>query len=430
MASWKKILHSGSAAELASLALDTPLPVPSGGTGRSSVTSGNFLLGNGSGALTLVGSNGSGNVVRSDGATLTNMVGTGSFTGSFVGDGSGLTGINAGNINAPGLDTEVIFNDGGDFGTDVSFTFNKTSNVLTVGGSDFGANVSTSGTATVGNLASGTNSDNVIIDGGSGILKSRGIDSRVWGSSLVDGSGASTRVSFWTDSNTITSDAQFTFNSTTNILTVSGSDYGNAADIAGTATVGNLTAGINSNNVIIDGGSGILKSRTIDSKVWGSSLIDGSGASTQVAFWSDGDTITGDADYTYNSTSNVLTIDGSTFGENVEIAGNLTVLGDTLTANVANLEIEDRFILLNSGSATGDGGIIVQNAAGGNGVALGWDDSESRFGVQLQTTLGSTATAIAPDSYVALAVSGSGAAAEEQKLGNIRTDGDEIYIWA
>lgn len=342
MATWKRLLQSGSAAELASLALDTPLPVPSGGTGRSSVTSGNFLLGNGSGALTLVGSNGSGNVVRSDGATLTNMVGTGSFTGSFAGDGSGLTDINVGNINAPGLDTEVIFNDGGDFGTD----------------------------------------------------------------------------------------AQFTFNSTTNILTVSGSDYGNAADIAGTATVGDLTAGTNSNNVIIDGGSGILKSRAIDSKVWGSSLIDGSGASTQVAFWSDSDTITGDADYTYNSTSNVLTIDGSTFGADVEVAGNLTVLGDTITANVANLEIEDRFILLNSGSATGDGGIIVQNAAGGNGVALGWDDSESRFGVQLQTTLGSTATAIAPDSYVALAVSGSGAAAEEQKLGNIRTDGDEIYIWA
>ena len=38
MATWKKILTSGSAAELSSLTLDTALPVAQGGIGATSLT--------------------------------------------------------------------------------------------------------------------------------------------------------------------------------------------------------------------------------------------------------------------------------------------------------------------------------------------------------------------------------------------------------
>ena len=55
MASWKKIIVSGSAAQLASLSLDTALTVANGGTGASSLTDGGILLGSGTAAITALG---------------------------------------------------------------------------------------------------------------------------------------------------------------------------------------------------------------------------------------------------------------------------------------------------------------------------------------------------------------------------------------
>ena len=55
MATWKKIIVSGSSADLSALSLDTALPVGSGGTGASSLTDGGILLGSGTGAITALG---------------------------------------------------------------------------------------------------------------------------------------------------------------------------------------------------------------------------------------------------------------------------------------------------------------------------------------------------------------------------------------
>ena len=46
------------------------------------------------------------------------------------------------------------------------------------------------------------------------------------------------------------------------------------------------------NNVLVTDGSGNIDYQAIDSRVWGSSLIDGSGTANYVAVWSDGDTLT------------------------------------------------------------------------------------------------------------------------------------------
>jgi len=55
MATWKKVIVSGSSAELSALSLDTALPVGSGGTGASTLTDGGILLGSGTGAITALG---------------------------------------------------------------------------------------------------------------------------------------------------------------------------------------------------------------------------------------------------------------------------------------------------------------------------------------------------------------------------------------
>tara|TARA_B100000287_G_scaffold60184_1_gene52692 strand:+ start:214 stop:5103 length:4890 start_codon:yes stop_codon:yes gene_type:complete len=55
------------------------------------------------------------------------------FSGSFGGDGSGITGITA-TTSPAGSDTHVQFNDGGSTGGDAGFTYNKTTDSITLAG--------------------------------------------------------------------------------------------------------------------------------------------------------------------------------------------------------------------------------------------------------------------------------------------------------
>jgi len=55
MATWKKVVVSGSDANLASLTLDTALTVENGGTGKTTLTDGGVLVGSGTGAITSLG---------------------------------------------------------------------------------------------------------------------------------------------------------------------------------------------------------------------------------------------------------------------------------------------------------------------------------------------------------------------------------------
>lgn len=73
--------------------------------------------------------------------------------------------------------------------------------------------------------------------------------------------------------------------------------------------------------------------------------------------------------------------DSPTF-DSLTLTGDLIVQGTRTELNVANLNVEDQFILLNSGSATGDVGIIFGGAdtTGINtGSAIFYDDSDSVF---------------------------------------------------
>ena len=80
-------------------------------------------------------------------------------------------------------------------------------------------------------------------------------------------------------------------------------------------------------------------------------------------------------------------LDGSTFtgqvnmSDDLVVQGNLTVLGDSITANTINSVIQDRFILLaNSvtGSPTADVGIFMNRGSEGN-AAIFYDESAKSF---------------------------------------------------
>jgi hypothetical protein len=80
MATWKKVIVSGSAAELSALQVDN-------------LTSGQVVIGGGTSNLSTTAINGTGNILATTGATGVSI--SGSFSGSFFGDGAGLTGVTA-----------------------------------------------------------------------------------------------------------------------------------------------------------------------------------------------------------------------------------------------------------------------------------------------------------------------------------------------
>ncbi len=119
---------------------------------------------------------------------------------------------------------------------------------------------------------------------------------------------------------------------------------------------------------------------------------------------------------------------------NVTVDGDLVVNGTQTLNNTTNLLIEDRFILMNSGSsATGDGGILVGSGSAFSASAFIFDDSEDRWGVQIDTQLGSSAATAAPEAYASLYVltANTGSATYAVK-GNIKIDDGtgDIFIYS
>ena len=81
-----------------------------------------------------------------EGTTISSITATGSFSGSFVGNGAGLTGLTLGSLTAPGTNTQILFNNAGAIGA---------SSNLTVTGTAFDAaalNISTTGNISGSNL--------------------------------------------------------------------------------------------------------------------------------------------------------------------------------------------------------------------------------------------------------------------------------------
>lgn len=88
-----------------------------------------------------------------------------------------------------------------------------------------------------------------------------------------------------------------------------------------------------------------------------------------------------------------------TIGNNLTVTGDLFVNGTTTQVNTTELLVEDKFILLASGSATaGDAGIIIDRGsdAAGN-VAYGFDSATGRWGFQNGLTDTTNAIAIGTD---------------------------------
>jgi len=151
MAVWKKIIVSGSSANLANVQVD-------------SLSSG--VVTGASGNLTTTQINGTGHILATTGAS--GSVLSGSFSGSFEGDGSGLTGIAStlsfsgsgatGGGDTVNLKTETLTFEGGNnisaTVTDNTVTYNLGADILS--GSNIGTNTTQGQVLLVNNGSSGS----------------------------------------------------------------------------------------------------------------------------------------------------------------------------------------------------------------------------------------------------------------------------------
>jgi hypothetical protein len=126
---------------------------------------------------------------------------------------------------------------------------------------------------------------------------------------------------------------------------------------------------------------------------------------------------------------------------NLTVDGNLVVAGTASFENVENLNVKDRFISLASGStAGGDGGIVVNQALGDtpSGSAFGYEaGTANRWAVQANFV--PTGSAMVPDAYMGIVTFSTAAPSGNPQYGganygygniHVDTDDNEIYIFA
>tara|TARA_Y100000361_G_scaffold125467_1_gene119022 strand:- start:20 stop:1276 length:1257 start_codon:yes stop_codon:yes gene_type:complete len=197
---------------------------------------------------------------------------------------------------------------------------------------------------------------------------------------------------------------------------------GGASDFttsAGSITIDSTAAGLvldghtgvdidasNSGKVAIDGAGGIdigvaadvaidIDSSTLDIDASSNVTIDASGGSISVGTNSNGRAIT-----IGHTTSEVTIGDNLTVNGNATITGDLDINGTLTTIDTTNLRVADKFIIMASGSTSGDSGLVASTAANGSGSAFFFDDSATRWGLTGADETGDSQISATPRQYL------------------------------
>jgi hypothetical protein len=192
--------------------------------------------------------------------------------------------------------------------------------------------------------------------------------------------------------------------------TILGDGAADTASInAGRVNISNLPVGSSELAVLVTGSGGQVFTRQLAASAFsGGSGVSGTGTVDRLVLWSGSSGTTSvtndDADLSFNRSTNALTVNNSTFGNdtnitnNLVVGGDLTVNGETTIINTTNLSIEDKFIVLGRSSGSeapaSEGGIIVEGA-GGSGSAFVFNSGSgtgvsNRWGIATNVPTGST----------------------------------------
>ncbi len=369
---------------------------------------------------------------------------TGSFTGSFAGDGSGLTGVIANNAFSLSQGEGIV-----------PFSYNGASAVTVAvsGAAQLSDNAVTKWNDTDGKFVNSNITDN-------GSVININSATTITGSVNITGSD----ITFNTD--------VFQVKNTSGVVILDVYDQGFiGADGNGSASIDtenrtllDATNGTNSVNwanrqLIKSDGTTVTvdwENGTFTGSFTGSFTGDGSGLTGIATFLnvsgSDGNGITIDLkteDLTIAGTANEIETTASgntitiglpsdvTISNDLNVQGDLTVQGTASFQNTQNLLVADRFVLFASGSnTTGDGGIVVQQGTQNVGELFGYDSTATRWG--FTSSFDAASSGFNPIVYVGAVQTGTGQTAASAApiyggatygLGTIHIDTDDSEIW-
>jgi len=347
---------------------------------------------------------------------------SGSFSGSFAGDGSNITGVNVGQLSTVSSaftsQTSVTVNHNFD-SEDVHVSVYDNNNQLIIPSSttvDDADNVtialdtSTTGRVVVsrgGHLLSGSIEFANILNKPADIVSSSAqIAVDISGSFVSASDALGTRIDNITSTISLAGDSGTDTYTTGETLTFAGDN--------------SITTTVTDNTVTFTIGDGVVSGSSIASSAQGEVALTTNGvAATAVDLG-----LKTDDDVTFATVT--------TTGD-VTIAGDLNVTGDTIQASVSNLNVEDKFILINSGSATGDAGIVFGGAGGSTantGDGIFYDDSDSvfAFGEDIASTA-TTATNSSKLGNIEVDSSNPSSAPTFQGIGTIHINDSDEGIW-
>ena len=364
-------------------------------------------------------------VITSGSNAHLNHITASSYTGSFVGDGSGLTSVTSTvDIDGLGAGTSLhqtqdhfMFSDNG---TEKKITFSDVEDAI-FGNVSSDATIAAGGALTIANDAVNNNKLANIAQGsikvGGGSNAPTDLDAKTDGQILI-GDG--------TDINSVAVSGDITISNSG--ATTIGADKVHGTmlndDVADTSTIeissnnlsvlkvpndltiDNVTLNLNSGTTFNGSGAVTLSAKTAAIANGGTGLATADQIHT---FYTAGGSDLATAlntDLGGNFTIGNQSSDTATFSGGVIVDGNLDVNGSLTTIDSTNLRVADRFIYASSGSTSGDGGLIVGTGASGVGTAFGYDDSAKRWGLTKEDDTAENATSIAPRQYV-VSVSGS-----------------------
>lgn len=399
MATWKKVIVSGSTANLAALQVDN-------------LTSGQVVIGGGqAGNLSTTAINGTGTIVATTGASGLTHSGSfsGSFTGTVTGTATTASYVTASNVYGPygsnsiisasyAITASYVIGGSSTPGTLTgstgisSFSFNGATNaaVAVSGASTLSTNAITKWTGTA--FANSSLTDNGTAITGTTSIQLSGASSALTGS--FTGSHFGTLVG--------TSSYATTAGQTVGTLTLgnglTGTSFNGSTNVTATVGAGSLiTVGPALTSVATSSLSANQIPKFSNNTLSGSNISD-TGTQVQISATATSGLSVGAGGV--NVTGN------STFNNNVTITGDLSVAGTASFTNTDNLNVRDKFILINSGSTVlADSGWISQYNVAGSGSAFFLEASSTgnygRFAVAYDVI--GTATSLTADEYAVTA---------------------------
>ena len=392
MATWKKVIVSGSSAALSSLTLDTDLAIAQGGTGASSAGAARTALG-----VDAAGTDNSTDISLAGSLNYITLSGQ-EITRNAIDLAADITGV----LPSANLDADTAH-----LTTDQTFSGNKT----------FSANLIAQGDVDLGNATGDTITATGRFDSSlvpsTDSARDLGTTSLYWANAYVDSvtttgnitAGGMISGSFISSSRDIHIKGMAVSASIATLSAASGEANIPAFKTIAVAGQDSVVADADDDTLTIAAGAGLAITTTA-----GSDTItfanDGvlQDLDTIGAAGSDGQFIvaTGAGAFAYESADTARTSLGLGTGnsptfDDLTVSGDLTVNGSQVLLNTTNLTVEDRFVFIATGSAASnvDAGIVVQSgSAVDQGSAIYHDITSQRWSVA--KGIAADATSVAP----------------------------------